>query len=564
MNIRSAHIQLAVALIAAALFAPFLGGVHLFDWDEINFAESAREMLATGDYMQVRINFQPFHEKPPLFIWMQALSMKIFGVGAFAARFPNAVCGVLTLLLLFRFGKFMKGKTFGLLWVLAYAGSVLPHFYFRSGIIDPWFNLFIFLSLYFVFLFWAKKENALPDLRLSPFLFLTLAGLFNGMAVMTKGPVGLLLAGLTLVVYWAFVRFRMFVSVGAGLWFILVATAPMLVWYGVDLIVNDGEVVEDFFVYQIRLLTTHDAGHRQFLLFHFVVVLFGCFPASIPALVAHRAKFSETEPQKVFRQWMVILLWVVLVLFTVVKTKIVHYSSMAYFPVTFLAAWFLTGVLKGELRWRKWMSGALGAAGSVLAAVLIGLPFLLMNKPLMKELLAKDKFARANMDAPVEWTGFEALSGLLVLAALVWFFACFRKGSRLKAFVGLFGGTTLAVASVFYLIAPKIEPITQGAAIAFWKKHQEKDAYLYTLSYKSYAHYFYGRIKPHDNPAFYGDEAKRWLLTGAIDKDAYFSTKIHKADQYRTPEYQAAGLQELYEENGFVFFRRRKHPPVLE
>ena len=53
------------------LFIPFLGRAHLFDWDEINFAESAREMIATGDYLTVRINYLPFWEKPPLFIWMQ-------------------------------------------------------------------------------------------------------------------------------------------------------------------------------------------------------------------------------------------------------------------------------------------------------------------------------------------------------------------------------------------------------------------------------------------------------------------------------------------------------------
>ena len=44
-----------VAILAGLLlFIPFLGGVHLFDWDEINFAESAREMIATGDYLTVK------------------------------------------------------------------------------------------------------------------------------------------------------------------------------------------------------------------------------------------------------------------------------------------------------------------------------------------------------------------------------------------------------------------------------------------------------------------------------------------------------------------------------
>ena len=48
----------AVALVAALFFLPFLGGVHLFDWDEINFAEAAREMLALKDYLRVYINYE--------------------------------------------------------------------------------------------------------------------------------------------------------------------------------------------------------------------------------------------------------------------------------------------------------------------------------------------------------------------------------------------------------------------------------------------------------------------------------------------------------------------------
>ena len=54
--------EILIALGAFVLFIPFLGGVHLFDWDEINFAESAREMILTGDYLTVQVDFIPFRE----------------------------------------------------------------------------------------------------------------------------------------------------------------------------------------------------------------------------------------------------------------------------------------------------------------------------------------------------------------------------------------------------------------------------------------------------------------------------------------------------------------------
>ena len=134
--------------LALLFFFPFLGSVHLFDWDEINFAECAREMVHTGEWMRPQIDFEAFWEKPPMFLWMQALSMKLFGVNEFAARFPNAVCGWATLLLVFYIGNRLHDRMFGWLWALAWLGSLLPHLYFRSGIIDPWFNFFIFTGLY--------------------------------------------------------------------------------------------------------------------------------------------------------------------------------------------------------------------------------------------------------------------------------------------------------------------------------------------------------------------------------------------------------------------------------
>ncbi|MFM7400989.1 MAG: ArnT family glycosyltransferase, partial [Bacteroidota bacterium] len=57
---------LILAGLGMLFFLPFLGNVHLFDWDEINFAECAREMLITGDWLQPQIDFEPFWEKPPL------------------------------------------------------------------------------------------------------------------------------------------------------------------------------------------------------------------------------------------------------------------------------------------------------------------------------------------------------------------------------------------------------------------------------------------------------------------------------------------------------------------
>ena len=143
------RIQLLILVLAQLLFIPGLGAVHLFDWDEINFAEIAREMVVTGDWSRPQIDYLPFHEKPPLVhlvaghehdgcsAW--ANSRHAYPMRS-AASSPCWSCSASATSCADRF--------FGMLWALAYVGSILPHLYFRSGIIDPWFNLFIFLGLH--------------------------------------------------------------------------------------------------------------------------------------------------------------------------------------------------------------------------------------------------------------------------------------------------------------------------------------------------------------------------------------------------------------------------------
>ena len=139
-----------IFIAAGLLYITFIGNMPLFDWDEVNFAECAREMLASNNYSEVQLYFHPFWEKPPLFIWLQAISMNVFGVNEFAARFPNALCGVITLMVLYKTGKELNDRKFALTWVFVYASTLLPHVFFKSGIIDPWFNLFIYVAVYYL------------------------------------------------------------------------------------------------------------------------------------------------------------------------------------------------------------------------------------------------------------------------------------------------------------------------------------------------------------------------------------------------------------------------------
>ena len=543
-RIPSRFIPLLIFLVGAFFYFPFLGRVHLFDWDEINFAESAREMIVTGNYTRVQINFQPFWEKPPLFFWLQVLSMKVFGIGEFAARFPNAVVGVVTLLVLYSLGKKLVDERFGLLWALAYFGSLTPHLYFKSGIIDPTFNLFIFLSVWFM----AQAVSAYGSSKATGQV--VLSGLFVGLAVLTKGPVGGLLLGLTFLVYWGFQRFRPILSFWNGLIFFACALAVASVWFGLELIKNGWWFFEEFIRYQIRLFSTPDAGHQQPFYYHFVVVLLGCFPMSLLAIRGFfpNSTSGQTDRMVYFRRWMIILFWVVMILFSIVKTKIVHYSSMAWFPVSYVAATVLYGYLKGQLAWNRWLTVGIAVIGGVLGLLIAALPLVGMNAAGLIPYI-KDRFAAANLTAPVEWAGWEWIIGTaygLAIAGILWF----RQTQPVRSIVGLFLATPLLLWFVLPAIVPKIERYTQGTVIDFYEAKQGQDVYIEPIGYKSYAHLFYFRKQPPTNP---NSNREDWLINGPIDKPAFFVTRNINIDQYR----YNPNLEIIREEAGFVFLRRR-------
>jgi 4-amino-4-deoxy-L-arabinose transferase-like glycosyltransferase len=546
---RVKYILPAIAISAALLFIPYLGHVHLFDWDEINFAECSREMMVLNDYSRVYVNFQPFWEKPPMFFWMQSTCMHVFGVKEFAARLPNAICGIATLIILYCCGRRLYDHRFGLLWAMAYGGSLFTNMYFKSGIIDPWFNLFIFLSLYFAILYhWKRNQFDLADLKHSPVYYIAAAGLFMGLAILTKGQVALMLFIMTAGVYWLMNRLRFFFSVWHILLFVLASVLVMLTWYGYETAKNGPWFIQEFLKYQYRLFSTHDAGQKGFFGYHYVVILFGCFPASVIAIRSFFRSPGTAKYDRDFRKWMLILFWVVTILFTIVKSRIIHYSSMAWFPVTFLAAYTLYNWEWRNMPYRKWMSWALTFVGGVVAIAIIALP--VVARQLQRIMpYVRDEFARANMEADVTWSGWESLIGGLFLGVIISGIIFLRKQQFTRAAYTLFGGTAIVIFLASAILVPKFERYSQGAAIDFYKERKGEDCYVHPLGYKTYAHLFYFQKPKPDNPNSYD---QNWLLTGDIDKPVYFVTKVDRLE--RIGDYPE--LKELYRKNGFVFYKR--------
>jgi hypothetical protein len=561
-----------IALIAAIIFIPFIGNCPLFDWDEVNFAECAREMVVTGDYSHVQLNFRPFWEKPPFFIWLQAFSMKLFGINEFAARFPNAICSIVTLVCIYSIGRKFHSVKFGLTWCLLYASALLPHLYFKSGLIDPWFNLFIFLSIYNCAGFLNNPTGEKEVYRA------LLAGCFLGLAVLAKGPAALLIAGFTILAFHVWTRTtRRMLSIPL----IAFTVSSLFVagsWFIIEWLKGNGNIIREFIGYQVRLLETGDAGHSGPFYYHFIILLIGCFPSSL-IFIASYLKYRELTPfQRLMRKVFICLFWTVLLIFSIAKTKIIHYSSLCYFPLTFVATIGLVQYFD-RLDLRKWMKIVYWIIAGLFTVSFIAIGFTEQLKPLiLNSNLITDEFAKQNLQANVPWSGFEFLIGIVFFAGALFVFNALTKHN----FRALITGLALNLLFIYLSIAvviPKVELYSQHAAIAFYKACAGRNCHVETHGFKSYAYIFYSDRQKKDftNPdqvAFIErqlDDMEKeghsrlpsfsisnmlWMEYGNIDRPAFIVVKTPAEKEL----LNMTGMHKLYQKNGFSFFVRM--PPA--
>ena len=175
---------LLVILLVACYFIFFfrMGARDLWNPDEPRYAQVAREMLETGEYVVPHLNGQVYTEKPPLYFWFVALVSKPFGdVTETTARFPSAMSATLAVLLTFFLGIKMLGRREAFMGALILATSAQFFSNGRLGVLDSLLTLCIFGSLVTFYVGYVEKNKMLYVVG---FLFLAPAAL-------TKGPVGI-------------------------------------------------------------------------------------------------------------------------------------------------------------------------------------------------------------------------------------------------------------------------------------------------------------------------------------------------------------------------------------
>ena len=186
------RITLPLLLLAALTFFAGLGRGAITDSDEGFYAESSREMVASGDWVTPHYNYEPRFQKPILYYWLTSATYLVTGASEFGARFWAAMAGVGLVLVTAAAGRRWYDETTGLL-----AGAIVAtNFgYFsigRMALPDLPLTFCITLAI------WAALVSTLEQER-SPRRFVVLAALGLGLGFLMKGPVGLIIPAIVIV-----------------------------------------------------------------------------------------------------------------------------------------------------------------------------------------------------------------------------------------------------------------------------------------------------------------------------------------------------------------------------
>jgi len=265
-------LYMLLIIVASYLFFFYnIGSYSLKEPDEGRYAEIPREMVEQGDYLVPHLNYVRYFEKPPLLYWVTAISYKVFGVNEWSFRFPNALTALLCVVVTYLFvAQWFTRKTAllsSLLLMSSFGFFAMAHIV----TIDMVFAFLLFASLLSFFEFYRSEKPL--------FLFLFFAAL--ALAILAKGPVAVVLMGVTIVLFLlvekrvSFLK-KMVSARGFLLFFLIVAP-----WF-IAICLKEKEFFHFFFINQhvLRFFTTKH--HRSGPVYYFFPVLFGgLFPWSI-------------------------------------------------------------------------------------------------------------------------------------------------------------------------------------------------------------------------------------------------------------------------------------------
>ena len=329
-----------LSLLVWLAFFYNLGNIGLIDETEPIFAETARQMVETGDWITPYYNGETRFDKPPLIYWLMAIAYHLFGIHEWSVRLPSAISGTALMCFgfytLYRYSYYHlnlqiyphKNKSLMVKLLIPWisAGMIVLNpetiAWGRQGVSDMLLTSCMCSALLAFFMGYAgeTQNTNIPQLKNSKILKQKVSSspnknqssttrkppLFNkwylafyiliSFAVLTKGPIGIVLPAIIIGSFALYVGNFYQIWQEINIWCgILIFSTITFPWYYLVTMVNGKEYIDSFFGYHNFERFTRVVNHHQGpWYFYFLVVLIGFAPWSIylPVAIA-KTKFWQ-------------------------------------------------------------------------------------------------------------------------------------------------------------------------------------------------------------------------------------------------------------------------------
>ncbi|HJW54486.1 MAG TPA: glycosyltransferase family 39 protein [Burkholderiaceae bacterium] len=345
-------------LIFCAVWFYALAARTLVPTDEGRYAEMAREMVATGDWVTLRLNGLKYFEKPPLQTWMNALTFEVFGLGEWQARLWTGLCGLFGILITAYAGTRVFGRRIGF-----HAGLVLASSLFWAALghvntLDM--GLAGMMTLTLAALLLAQRNDA-SECAERNWMLACWAGM--ALAVLSKGLIGVVLPGAVLVMYtlasrdWAIWKRLHF---GGGLLLFFAIATP---WF-VLVSIKNPEFPNFFFIHEHFQRFTSKVHHRAGPWYYFIPILVLGIVPWLGVLVQSLWN-ARREPAQGFQPKKMLLVWSVFIFFffSISGSKLPSYILPIFPALALLIACYLEKVSDRVLTLTATMVALFAAVG---------------------------------------------------------------------------------------------------------------------------------------------------------------------------------------------------------
>ena len=351
-----------IVLIGFCLFWFYgLDARTLVPTDEGRYAEMAREMVASGDWITTRLNGIKYFEKPPLQVWMNALTFELFGLGEWQARLWTGLCGLFGIAAVGYTGRKVFNARVGLDAALVLGSSVLWVALGHINTLDMGLSAMMTVSLCALLV--AQRNDASARERHRAML-ICWAGM--ALAVLSKGLIGVVLPGAALVIYTVAARdWRIWLRLhlGTGL---LVFFAIVTPWF-VLVSIKNPEFPHFFFIHEHFQRFTSKIHHRAGPAYYFIpILLMGMVPWL--GVLAQSLWQGVRKEGTGFQPKMLLLIWAAFIFFffSVSSSKLPSYILPIFPALALLIGCYLQQISRRTFMLNAGLLLLTGAVGLVL------------------------------------------------------------------------------------------------------------------------------------------------------------------------------------------------------